>query len=394
MRPFRHTLLAVPLKMRTARSAAGKKHQDNPTPPQVSYLQRTTERRRRMFKKVVYCGLDAGSRTFHLVAMSAAGAILVDRKFDMSEANLITAFKGLNGEAHVHLEATDLAGWIRGVLLQRVSRVKKVYVSHPKTNAWIAKDPNKNDRVDAFKLAELLRMKRVHEVYYPDSEDRMEFKRVVQHYDDLTDQQKCLKQKIKARLRAHGVIVRGKGVYSEAGRQKALSEISSGVARESIGQLYRVLDDTVEAQQDAFKLMRRESHRYPEIEIFREVPGIELRLACRFSAYIQTPHRFSSKSKLWRYCRLGVTDRKSDGKPLGRRKLDRNGHGRLKDLSRKAFQASLRRRDNNAFKRAYRRCLQRTHNTTHARLTTQRKILTTLWTIWKKKGGRYRDDLG
>jgi transposase len=392
MRLFRRTLLAVPLKMRTARSAAGKKYQDNPTPPQVSYLQPTTERRRRMFKKIVYCGLDAGSRTFHLVAMSAKGAILMDRKFDMGEANLIAAFNSLKGEVHVHLEATELAGWIRTVLRQR-AKVKQVYVSHPKTNAWIAKDPNKNDRVDAFKLAELLRMRRVHEVYYADDQDRMEFKRIVQHYEDMTEQQKCLKQKIKARLRAHGVIIHGTGVYSQAGRLKALNQLSSSVARESTGQLYMLLDNTVEAQKDAFKLMRRESRRYPEIALFREVPGIQLRLACRFSAYIQTPHRFSSKSKLWRYCRLGVTDRRSEGKLLSRRKLDKSGNGRLKDLSRKAFQASLRKRDNNRFKRAYRRSLQRRHNGIHARLTTQRKILTTLWTIWKK-GERYRDDGG
>lgn len=105
--------------------------------------------------------------------------------------------------------------------------------------------------------------------------------------------------------------------------------------------------------------------------------------AVRFSAYIQTPHRFSSKRKLWRSCRLGITDRSSDGKRRGPQRLDRPGHGRVKDLSRKALLCALRTRSDNAFKRAYHQTLERTRNTGHARLTTQRKILAVLRAIWK-----------
>jgi hypothetical protein len=50
-----------------------------------------------------------------------------------------------------------------------------VVISHATTNAWIAKDPRKRDSVDAFKLAELLRLSRVHEVYYPDEAHRAGF---------------------------------------------------------------------------------------------------------------------------------------------------------------------------------------------------------------------------
>lgn len=346
-----------------------------------------------MRRKVVYCGLDVGSRTFHLVAMNAGGKVLEDRKFDTSETNLVDAFKAVAGELHVHLEASELAGWVRGVLQQKARSVERVCVSHAKTNAWIAKDPHKSDKVDAFKLADLLRMGRIHEVYYPDEERRTLFKKVVRHYDDMTQQQARLKRKIKARLRAHGVIVRGKRLYSRTGREEVIAGIGSDAAREVIVQLYELLDHTVEMQQKALKLMRQESRRYTEVARFKDVPGVSLRLACRFCAYIQTPYRFSSKRKLWRYCQLGVTDRSSDGKSLGRRKLDGNGNSRLKDLSHTAFISSRRTLSDNAFKRAYRRSLRGTHNPVHARLSTQRKILTTLWTMWKK-GEKYQDDRG
>ena len=43
-------------------------------------------------------------------------------------------------------------------------------------SAWIAKDPLKRDRLDAFKLGDLLRMDQVHEVYYADDDQRTVFR--------------------------------------------------------------------------------------------------------------------------------------------------------------------------------------------------------------------------
>ena len=115
--------------------------------------------------------------------------------------------------------------------------------------------------------------------------------------------------------------------------------------------------------------------------------------ACRFSGYIQTPHRFSSKRKLWRYCRLGISQRSSDGKLLGRPALDRTGHGRLKDVARKAFDAALRCQEENGLKRAYAQALEKTQNTSHARLTVMRKIVSVMHAMWIDNTS-YRDESG
>jgi transposase len=338
--------------------------------------------------KRIYVGLDVGSRTCHLVALDREGRGLRNLQFPTSEARLLTALADLPGEVQVHLEASELAGWIRRVLTGRVARV---VISHATTNAWIAQDPRKRDSVDAFKLAELLRLGRVHAVYYPDEAHRAVFKQLMQHYDDIVAQQVRLKLKIKARLRAHGVIVRGKPVYSACGRTTVLAHVESLAARHAIAPLYALLAATTATQREALTLLRRHARQYPEIGRCQAVPGIGLIGAARFSAYLQTPHRFSSNRKLWRYCRLGMTDRSSDGKRRGRQRLDRTGHGRLKDLSRKAVIAALHTRSDNAFKRAYSHTLERTHNAMHARLTTQRKILAVLRAMWKG-GTEYQDN--
>jgi hypothetical protein len=54
----------------------------------------------------------------------------------------------------------------------------------------------------------------------------------------------------------------------------------------------------------------------------------------------------------------------------------------LKDVTRKAFEAAMRTHQDNGFKRAYRRSLEQTHDAIHARLTVQRKIVSTLRAMW------------
>lgn len=329
--------------------------------------------------RIVYVGLDLGSSNFQQVALNRDGVSRVNRDFITSEANLVKAFSDLKGEIHVHLEAGELAPWAASII---TPLVRRVVCSHPQSNAWIAKDADKSDRIDAYKLAELLRVNRFKEVHYPQEQKRREFKTLVQHYDELTSQQARLKTKLKARLRMQGVIVSGERLYSSAGRKAVLAKVKSSAVRTAITQLYAVLDQSVESQTEAKLLMLRMAQAFPEIKLLRTVPGVGPIGACRFSAYIHTPSRFSTTRKLWKYCRLSVSHRSSNGKPLRRPRLDRFGCGRLKDVSRKAFDAAMREHRDNGFKRAYRHALEQTQDATHARLTVQRKIVSTLRAIW------------
>jgi transposase len=332
--------------------------------------------------EIVYVGLDLGSSAFQQVAIKTDGSLKVNRSFSTSEANLRAAFADQRGEIHVHLEAGELAPWAASIIAPLVTRV---VCSHPKDNAWIAKDADKCDRIDAFKLAELLRLNRFKEVHYAPDQPRRNFKQLVQHYDELTGQQARMKTKIKARLRMQGVIVTGERLFSSKGRKEVLARVESRDLRTAVTQLYAVLDQSVAAQEQARLLMLRAAQAFPEIKLLRTVPGIGPIGACRFSAYIHTPSRFSSKRKLWKYCRLSVSHRSSNGKPLRRPRLDRSGCGRLKDVSRKAFDVAIRSQKDNGFKRAYQRALETTHDKTHARLTVQRKIVSTLRATWLRR---------
>lgn len=340
----------------------------------------------------VYVGIDLGSSQFEIVAMNREGIVVERRSLKTSELNLRSAFSQLRQnkkcELHVHLESGELAGWAREVIAPLVTRV---VIGDPRRNAWIANDPAKNDQIDGFKLADLIRMNRVHEVYYEQAKERRIFKQVVQHYEDLTRKQSALKTRIKARLRVQGLIRKDTRVFSQ--REAILDQLADKQLRAIIKQLYDLLDATEAQRKEAHKTMRDMSRQFPEIALLQKTPGVKLINACRFSAYVQNPHRFSNLRKFWRYARLGVVQPSSNGKPIGAQHLDYAGCGPLKDISRKAFEAARRRHDNNSFKRAYEQSLARTGNAAHARLSVQRKILAVMRAVWIT-GTPYRDELG
>ena len=92
---------------------------------------------------IVYVGVDLGSSHFHQLAMNQSGMIMMNRELPTSESNLIKAFSDVRGHIHVHLEAGELAPWASAIISPLV---KRVVVSHPQTNAWIAKDSDKCDQ--------------------------------------------------------------------------------------------------------------------------------------------------------------------------------------------------------------------------------------------------------
>ncbi len=99
---------------------------------------------------------------------------------------------------------------------------------------------------------------------------------------------------------------------------------------------------------------------------------------------MQTPHRFPTIAKLWRWIGLAITDRSSSGKPLGYERLEQAGHGELKAVSYQAWKAgALQCKEPNEVSRFYQRSLANSTTPLAARLNTQRKIIHVMWTLWR-----------
>jgi transposase len=340
-------------------------------------------------KKVAYLAMDVHSRSCTLGLMDEDGTFRGNHRFATSERNIINALKSVKAKNTIlTMEEGTLTHWVAQIARPHVT---EVIACDPRENALIFKSPNKKDEVDTHNLCRLLRLGELKHVYHTLSNDRAIFKAAAQHYLDLRDQLTRLKHKIKATYRRWGVTgVFSKSVYSSSGRAKYLKQIKHLPIRNQLKRLYSLMDQTQEARKLALHSMKQLGLKYPEIREFEKIPGIATVNAHIFDAFIQTPHRFAKRNQIWKYCRLSITDRSSDGKQLGYKRLDSSGVGELKALSFRAFMAAMR--GDNEVKRFYLDSLNRTHDHKHARLNTQRKILTVMYGLWKK-GEAYQPEL-
>lgn len=340
-------------------------------------------------RKIAYLAIDVHARRCVLGHMDFNGIFVGNKTFPTSEQNIIEALEAIKAkEKYLALEESNLAYWAAQTAKPCVT---EVICSDPKENALIYRSPNKRDKVDTEKLCRLLRLGELKRVYHPENDERAIFKAAVQHYIDLRDQQVVLKNKIKAMYRHWGVIdVAGEAVYGNKKRHDYLRKLKHLHIRNQLHRLYFLMDETQSMQKKALKAMKQLGRKYPEIKEFKRIPGIGEILAHIFDAFIQTPERFVNKRQLWRYCRLGVTDRSSDGKPLGYKRLDRSGVSELKSLAYQAWLSAMK--TDNEVRRFYSNSFGRTLTRVHARLNTQRKIIAVMYGLWKR-GQAYRPQL-
>jgi transposase len=330
--------------------------------------------------------MDIGSKECAVVVVDSRGRQVDACVFRTSERNLLDFAMKHHG-AIVLIEECEIASWVRSVLKPYVS---SVIVCDPKRNAWVAKGGNKNDKLDAAKLAELNRMGSYAEVWHSDDQDLIGLKALVKHYDETSRRLAALKCQIKARYRTQGIFTRGDAVFG-CGRNKALSLVCNTLARMAIEQDLCLHDHLVEAKVEARKLVVAASARFEVIGRLVKIPGVGPILAARFVACVADPHRFN-RGALNSYSCLAVVKRSSDGSPIGREHLGKAGNSLLKDVSRTAFERALACRKPNGIKEFYENSLERTGNRNKARLNTQRKILAIMKAMWRDST-EYSDEL-
>jgi transposase len=332
-------------------------------------------------ENIAWLGLDAHAKFCLLSWMDDQGNRRQHWRFPTVESQLIGHLQRIPARnKHLALEECGLSRW-----LAQISKphVQEVLVCDPKENHHISRHHHKCDEEDAYRLAHLYRLGALKKIWQPANDDRAVFKSAARAYLDAVQRQTSLKLQIKAHYRHWGVIPQGSLVYGRTTRQKYLSMVRQEGVRAQLQMLYQALDTALDVESQSRRLMVRLGKSFPEIEWLCTVPGVGIIGSHLFVAHIQEPARFESCQQLWRYCRLGIRDRSSDGKPLGYQKLDRCGHGVLKAISYRAWLAAMKAQTGAVYE-FYSGSLKRCADTVHARLNTQRKILQTLWVLWKQ----------
>src|ERR1700693_3869832 len=109
-----------------------------------------------------YIGMDVHQATISVAVRDSSGNLVMEAILETKAETILQFIRGLRGSLYVTLEEGTWAAWLHDLLQPHVTRV---LVCDPRKNALL-KVGNKNDRIDARKLADLLRTGLLSAVYH------------------------------------------------------------------------------------------------------------------------------------------------------------------------------------------------------------------------------------
>lgn len=335
-----------------------------------------------------YIGVDCHISSLDFAVVNEKGTITQKATVNTGVKEFMEFVKSIPSPRKIYIEEGELADWL---LETSLKFGEKLVITDPKINKWIGKAGQKDDKIDAEKLAQLARGKYIKEIYHP-IHNRRRFKQLVFAYHDTVKSQTRIKNKIKASFRREGIRCSGDTVYSEKYRNEWRKRLPANkVVRLIVNELWTQLDGTRAAKETLKQHIRTQGKQFSEIKRFRQVPGIGLIHASTLSAIIETPYRFAHKKKLWMYAGIGLAERKS-GEKVYSRKLTRQYNRQLKNAVKQATEAAISAKDNQ-FRRQYLSLTIEKGIASHkAKLTVARSLLAALYGMWKK-GEAYDPDI-
>jgi transposase len=335
-----------------------------------------------------YIGMDCHISTLDFAVVNETGREVKSSSVATSVNGFMEFVKKVSPPRIVYMEEGTLAAWALEVC---VRFGEKLVITNPKENHWIGSSGQKNDPLDALKLAQLARGGYIKEIHHPVGQ-RRRFRELLEAYHDTVRSTTRIKNKIKAKFRQNGILCTGNTVYSENYREEWKGKLPQEATILLILEgLWRQLEQLEQTEKELLAAARAQAKHYPEIKHFEDIPGIGFISAATVSAILETPYRFANKRKLWMYSGLGIIQRSSGGK-LYSEKLTTDYNRLLKYTLKQAAEAAIRAEDN-SFRR---KCLDMTllHGVAPnlAKLTIARDMLSTMWAMWKK-GEKYNPEI-
>ena len=336
-----------------------------------------------------YIGMDVHQATISVAVMDAGGKLIMEGLLETKAATIVEFVRGLHGPLSLTFEEGTSAAWLHDLLKPQVDRL---VVCDPR-KAALLKEGNKSDRIDARKLAELLRTNQLKPVYHEEHGIRA-LRELGRSYLTITKDVTRVMNRIKALYRSWAIPCGGTTVYAPRHRAEWLAKIVEPGVRLRAERLYQQLDLLQPVRQQARHDLLVESHRHPAVKLLRQIPAIGPIRAALLVALLQTPHRFRTKRQLWAYSGFAVETHDSGEYRYVRGKMQRNReritvrglrdnyNKGLKNLFKgAAISASTRPGPLHDF---YVALIAKGMRPTMARLTLARKMITITLTIWKK----------
>ena len=215
-----------------------------------------------------YIGMDVHTASIAIAVRNGAGKLVTECIIETKASSILEFFRGLKGTLWVAFEEGTSAAWLYEVLKPHVA---KVIVCDPRKNSLL-KAGNKNDKIDARKLSQLLRAGLLTSVYHRESGIRT-LRELCRSYLTVTKDQTRVMNRIKALYRSWAIPCAGGTVYAPHHRDAWLGKLSQLGVRRRAEYLYQQLDTLVQIRREARRELLTESRKYPAHECSSKSPG-------------------------------------------------------------------------------------------------------------------------
>jgi transposase len=303
-----------------------------------------------------YVGLDVHKASISIAVLDHHGKLLSEAIIKTEASTITDFFKGLTGSVQLTFEEGCHAQWLFDILNPLVARL---VVCNPAHNKLLLSG-NKTDRVDAHKLATLLRGDLLKGVFHSTLSSKA-LKERVRIYENLTEDSTRVSNRIKAIFRSRGIACSGRLPYQQAHRDEWLAKIEEVGARARLAFLYEERDFLKELRRRAKLEMIKEARLHRAFKVLLKVPTLGPIRVAQIIATISSPQRFRTKRQFWSYCGLAVVTRSSadyqfEGDALKKktkapatRGLNRHFNHRLKQVFKSAALDAIKRGEFKAY---------------------------------------------
>jgi len=257
-----------------------------------------------------YVGLDVHWRQSTYCVLDENGKHLTSRTIHGPWEKVLAALSSVKKPFAICFEASTGYGWLYDRLKGLAARVA---VAHPGELRMIFRSKQKNDRVDAEKLAKVLFLDEVPPVYVPEVEVRS-WRGMIEHRSGLLADRTGAKNELRALLRSHGVVA-PKGLWTLRG----LAWIRGLEFEQGFDSVRRdILLEKVEAANKMIKRVEVElakvAAKHPGVQLLMTIPGVGIRTAEAVMAYIDRPERFHSNRSIGEYFGIVPSQDSSGGR--------------------------------------------------------------------------------
>lgn len=335
-----------------------------------------------------YIGLDVHQASIVCAVHNSQGKCIAHSIIETRAETVRDFLRGLSGTLHVTFEEGTQAAWLHDLIRPLVA---ELVVCNPRRN-HLLKEGSKSDKVDASKLAELLRAGLLKPVYHG-TPGVGPLKELAHAYDQLTQDRVRVMSRLKSIYRARAIACAGSAPYSHARRAEWLERLSDPAQRQRAAWLYTELDAISALRREAHNQMLKQARPHPAFTRLVGVPGMGPIRAAQLIAAVGSPHRFRTKRQFWAYCGLAVVTKSSadyqlvegqvvrQPRAIRTRGLNEQFNHRLKAVFKSAVLEALK---DETFKQYYERLRERGLRAELARVQVARKLAAVTLAVWKR----------